>query len=161
LVKLDPALLFVQLLTFGLAVFLLWRFFWKPLARFMGARSAGIERDLTEAQKQRADAEALYGQMKERLAEIDERAAALLALAEEEGRKNRAEVIREAQAEARRMLENASRQIAEEKVRAIRELRAETVNLAALMAEKALKQSLDPELQRRLVDEFARELADG
>jgi F-type H+-transporting ATPase subunit b len=143
LVKLDPALLFVQLLTFGLAVFLLWRFFWKPLARFMGARSAGIERDLTEAQKQRADA------------------AALLALAEEEGRKNRAEVIREAQAEARRMLENASRQIAEEKVRAIRELRAETINLAALMAEKALKQSLDPELQRRLVDEFARELADG
>jgi F-type H+-transporting ATPase subunit b len=161
LIRLDPALIFVQVVTFGLAVFLLWRLFWKPLAKFMRDRRESIERDISESQRARAESEAMYAQMKVRLDEIDERAAAALAVAEEEGRKTRAEIIRDAQAEAKRLLESASRQIAEEKVRAINELRAETVSLATLMAEKALGQSLDAQVQQRLVDDFAKELERG
>jgi F-type H+-transporting ATPase subunit b len=161
LVKIEPGLLFVQLVTFGLAVFLLWRLFWKPLAKFMRDRRENIEHDIAESQRARAESEAMYAQTKQRLDEIDERAAAALAVAEEEGRKTRAEIIREAQAEAKRLLESAGRQIAEEKVRAINELRAETVSLATLMAEKALGQSLDAQVQQRLVDDFAKELERG
>jgi F-type H+-transporting ATPase subunit b len=161
LVKIDFVLLGIQLATFGFAVFLLWRLFWKPLAKFMRDRREGIEHDLAEAQRSRTESEAMYAQMKERMSEIDERAAAAIAVAEEEGRKSRAEIIRDAQAEAKRLLEGASRQIVEEKVKAIGELRAETVNLAALMAEKALGQSLDSKVQQRLVDDFAKELDRG
>jgi F-type H+-transporting ATPase subunit b len=159
LVKIDPALLFVQLLTFGLAVLILWRFFWKPLTRFMDARRRAIEQDIATAKQSRAAADGLEEEYRARLARIDEEAQAIMKRAADEGRSVKDEILREAQAEARRMLESTGRRIAEERVRAVRELRAETVSLAVLMAERAMKQTVDPKLQDRLVTEFARELA--
>lgn len=159
MVKIDPALLFVQLLTFGLAVLILWRFFWKPLTRFMDARRRAIEQDIATAKQSRAAADGLEEEYRARLARIDEEAQAIMKRAADEGRSVKDEILREAQAEARRMLESTGRRIAEERVRAVRELRAETVSLAVLMAERAMKQTVDPKLQDRLVTEFARELA--
>jgi F-type H+-transporting ATPase subunit b len=161
LVKIDLSLLFVQLLTFGLAVLVLWRFFWNPLAKFMVARRHAIERDIAAARESRESADNLQAQLSERLAEIDAKAANLLQKATEEGRLAHEQILAEAQAEARRLLDNAGRQIAEEKVRAIRDLRAETVALSMLIAEKALKQSVDAQVQHRLVDQFVTELKNG
>jgi F-type H+-transporting ATPase subunit b len=160
-VSIEPGLLLVQFATFGFAVFLLWRLFWKPLTRFMAARRRSIEEDIETAQQSRAAASEMEEQLRRRLAEIDTEAGALIRQATDEGKRAREDTVREAQTEARRLIESAGRQIAEEKARAIRELRAETVTLATLMAEKALRQSLDPKQQERLVDEFAHELDHG
>ena len=161
MVSISWPLLGIQLATFVLAVFLLWRLFWKPLTKFMAARRQGIADDIEAAQQSRAAADAIEDQLRRRLADIDAEAGALIRRATDEGKRARDEMVREAQAEARRLIDVAGRQITEEKARAIRELRAETVSLATLMAEKALRQSLDPALQRRLVDDFARELGNG
>jgi F-type H+-transporting ATPase subunit b len=161
LVKIDLALLFVQLLTFGLAVLVLWRFFWNPLTKFMAARRHAIERDIATARETRESAEQLQAQLTEQLAEIHAQAERLLQAASEEGKRTREQILQEAQAEARRLLDSAGRQIAEERVRAIRDLRAETVALSMLIAEKALKQSVDAQVQHRLVDEFVTELKQG
>jgi F-type H+-transporting ATPase subunit b len=161
LVKIDPALLLIQLVTFGLAVAVLWRFFWKPLAKFMAARQHAIERDIAAARENRETSEQMQTQLAHRLAEIDAEAARLLQQASDDGKLAREQILKEAQAEARRLLDNAGRQIAEEKARAIRDLRAETVALSMLIAEKALKQSVDVQVQHRLVDEFVTELKHG
>ncbi len=159
--RIDPALLFIQAVTFGLAVAVLWRFFWKPLAKFMAARQHALERDIAAARESRETTEQLQAQLAHRLAEIDAEATRLLQKASDEGRLAREQILKEAQAEARRLLDNAGRQIAEEKARAIRDLRAETVALSLLIAEKAMKQSVDAQVQHRLVDEFVTELKHG
>ena len=161
MVSIDPVLLLVQLGTFLVAVFLLWRFLWKPLAKFMEARRYAIEQDIENARKNRETAEQLRAQIDLRLAEIDTEARRLLQVANDESKRTREQILKEAQAEARRLLDNAGRQIAEERVRAIRDLRAETVALSLLIAEKALKQSVDAQVQHRLVDEFVTELKHG
>jgi F-type H+-transporting ATPase subunit b len=158
LVKIDLPLLFIQLVTFGLAVLVLWRFFWRPLVRFMAARRHAIERDIATARESRESADHLRAQLSEQLAGIEAKAARLLQKASEDGKLTREQILKEAQAEARRLLDNAGRQIAEEKARAIRDLRSETVALSVLIAEKALKQSVDAGVQHRLVDEFVAEL---
>ena len=159
--KIDPALLFIQAITFGLAVLVLWRFFWKPLAKFMETRRYAIEHDIETARQSRESAEQLQAQLTQRLAEIDTEAWRLLQLASDEGKRTREQILKEAQDEARRLLDNAGRQIAEARVRAIHDLRAETVALSMLIAEKALKQSVDAQVQHRLVDEFVAELNRG
>jgi F-type H+-transporting ATPase subunit b len=161
LIKLDLTLLFVQLLTFGVAVLVLWRFFWKPLVKFMAARRHSIERDIVMARESRTSSEQLEARLEQRLSEVDAEAARLLQQASDDGKLAREQILKEAQAEARRLLDNAGRQIAEEKARAIRDLRAETVALSMLIAEKALKQSVDVQVQHRLVDEFVTELKHG
>ena len=159
--KIDPALLFIQAATFGLAVLVLWRFFWKPLAKFMEARRHAIEQDIETARKNRERAEQLQGGLEKRLAEIGAEASRLLQKASDESKRTGEQILQEAQVEARRLLDNAGRQIAEERTRAIRDLRAETVALSLLIAEKALKQSVDAQVQHRLVDEFVTELKLG
>jgi F-type H+-transporting ATPase subunit b len=160
-VSIDWGLLFIQAVTFGVAVLTLWRFFWKPLAKFMEGRRYAIEHDIATARKDRETAERLRAQLEKRLAEINAEAASLLHKASDEGKRTREQILKEAREEAQRLLDNAGRRIAEEQARAVRDLRAETVALSMLIAEKALKQSIDARVQHRLVDEFIAELKLG
>ena len=154
MIDINPALLGVQMATFLLAIVILWRFLWKPLAKFMEKRTHGIEQDIANAKKSREQAEELEAQFRARLAQIDEEARGILRRAADESKQMRDRMLSEAQEEARRLIDNASRQIETDKRHAIRELRTETVRLAVLIAEKALKQSVDLEVQERLISEF-------
>ena len=154
MINIDPALLGVQIATFLLAIVILWKFLWKPLAKFMEKRTRGIEQDIANARKSREQAEEIEAQFKARLAQIDEEARGILRHAADEGKQLHDRMLADAHEEARRLVENASRQIDTDKRHAIRELRTETVRLAVLIAEKAMKQSVNPEVQERLVQEF-------
>lgn len=154
MIDINPALLGVQMATFLLAIVILWKFLWKPLAKFMEKRTRAIEQDLANAKKSREQAEELEAQFRARLAQIDEETRAILRRAADESKQLRDRMLFEAQEEARRLIQNASRQIETDQRHAIRELRTETVRLAVLIAEKALKQSVDPEVQERLIKEF-------
>jgi len=154
LIDINPALLGVQMATFLLAIVILWKFLWKPLAKFMEKRTRGIEQDIANAKKSREEAEEIEAQFKSRLAQIDEETRVILRRAADESKQLRDRMLAEAQEEARRLIQNASRQIETDKRHAIRELRTETVRLAVLIAEKAMKQSVDQEVQERLIKEF-------
>jgi len=154
MIDINPGLLFVQIATFLFAIVILWKFLWKPLAKFMEKRTHAIEQDIANAKKSREQAEEMEAQYKARLAQIDEEARGILRHAADEGKQLRDRMLADAHEEARRLVENASRQIETDQRHAIRELRAETVRLAVLIAEKALKQSVDPEVQERLIKEF-------
>lgn len=161
MVDINPALLFVQAATFLLAILILWRFLWKPLAKFMDKRTRGIELDLANAKKSRELAEELEAQYKARLAQIDEETRDILRRTADESKQLRERMLADAQEEARRLVKNAGHQIEADKRNAIRELRAETVRLAMLIAEKALRQSVDQRVQDRLVREFVDGLRNG
>ena len=158
MVSIQPALLLVQLLTFGAAVFLLWKFFWKPLNRFMKNRSDRIEYDIRSAGELKTEAESLKRRWDEQMAEAEAKARVIIQQGVEQGGRRREEIVRDAEAEAKRMLDDAGDRIAEERRRTARELRTETVTLAMLIAERALKQSVEPAVQERLVKEFAERL---
>lgn len=158
MVSIQPALLLVQLLTFGAAVFLLWKFFWKPLNRFMKNRSDRIEYDIRSAGELKTEAESLKRNWDKQMVEAEAKAQVIIQQGVEQGGRRREEIVRDAEAEAKRMLDDAGDRIAEERRRTARELRTETVTLAMLIAERALKQSVEPTVQERLVKEFAERL---
>ena len=158
MVSIEPVLLLVQLLTFGAAVFLLWKFFWKPLNRFMKNRADRVDYDIRSAHELRTEAEALKGKWDSQMAEAEAKAQVIIQQGVEQGGRKRDEIVRDAEAEAKRRLDDAGDRIAEERRRTARELRTETVALAMLIAERALKQSVDPAVQARLVKEFAEKL---
>jgi F-type H+-transporting ATPase subunit b len=158
LVRIEPALLIVQLVTFGLAVLLLWRFFWKPLNRFMKNRADRIDYDIRSAGELKTEAENLKRKWDAQMAEAEARAQVMIQQGIEQGGQRRDEIVRDAEAEARRLLDDAGDRIAEERRLTARELQTETVALAMLIAERALKQSVDPAVQARLVKEFAEKL---
>jgi F0F1-type ATP synthase membrane subunit b/b' len=76
LVSIEPVLLLVQLLTFGAAVFLLWKFFWKPLNRFMKNRADRIDYDIRSAGELKTEAENLKRKWNAQMAEAEAAQAA-------------------------------------------------------------------------------------
>ena len=158
MIEINPSILLVQIITFLVAVWVLWRFFWGPLKDFMKKRQDGIARQLEEAARGRQEAARLEEAYKKLLENINRERLEMLEKATRDGEKERSELIKKAHEETRQMLERARAEIAEERAATARQLRGEVASLAVMIAEKILKETVDKKVQERLLKEFSDEL---
>ena len=147
----NAGLVFWTAVTFGIVLFLLWRYAWGPIARALEEREDNISSSIQRAEKALAEAKQVQAdnQKARREAEREARDSAE-ALREEEVEKTRAKI--------RQMQEQAQAEIEREKQGALEELREEVADLAIQAASKILKEDLDQDRQRRLVDDFIDDL---
>ena len=96
-----------------------------------------------------------------RKADIDKEAEAILDDARKKAKKQEAEILEEARAEAGRILERASREIDLEKKKALEDVKTEIVSIASLMAGKAVAASMDVKLQDSLIQETLKEMGES
>ena len=68
--------------------------------------------------------------------------------------------MEEAKTEAARIIERANREIELEKKKAMDDLKQDVVNIAALMAQKAIGNSIDVKIQDTLIDETLKEMGE-
>jgi F-type H+-transporting ATPase subunit b len=121
----------------------------------MEERKNLIEEDINKAKQSRESASKFEQEYKIRLTQIDEEAKSILQKAVIEGKKNKEDIIKEAQEEAKKIIEKAKGEIDKEKLQIKNELQKEVVGLSILMAEKILKESVNKQIQQKLLNEFA------
>lgn len=151
----DLWLLLWQAAAFGILIFLLWRFAYKPVLTTLDQRADRIRESMTQAE-----------QIKRELSEAQQRAQAILNEARTEAEQLRAQnqqagqrMIAAAQAEAReqreKMINDARAQIQAETERAKLELRQEVGRLAIMAATRLIGQELttNPNLHQQLIDD--------
>ena len=92
---------------------------------------------------------------------FDKEAEAILDDARKKAKKQEAEILEEARAEAGRILERASREIDLEKKKALEDVKTEIVSIASLMAGKAVAASMDMKLQDSLIQETLKEMGES
>ena len=81
--------------------------------------------------------------------------------ARKKAKKQEAEILEEARAEAGRILDRASREIDLEKKKALEDVKTEIVSIASLMAGKAVAASMDVKLQDSLIQETLKEMGES
>lgn len=148
-------LFFWQTLLFGLLLFLLWKFAWKPILKAVNDREEGIKNALDaadaakkEMQNVTADSEKL---LKEARAERD----ALLKEARELKEGIVSEAKEQAKIEGDKMIKQAQATIESEKKAAVADIKAQVANLSLEIAEKVIKEELsDTKKQQKLVDDM-------
>jgi F-type H+-transporting ATPase subunit b len=134
----DWVTLALQTVNFGILVWLLHRFLYKPVLRMIDARRAEIDKRFEDAGKAQAAARAgLDAVASERAAVAAERAAALKAAAAEAetaaaGRREKAEQ------EASTLLEEARKSLAAERAAAIAETRRAAIDLGVEIARRLI-----------------------
>lgn len=158
MIEINYYILIVQMVTFLAAVFILWKFMWGPFTAFLETRKASIESDIASAESGKAEALKLEAEYKELLRALKSDRQSSIDKAKMDGEVERKGIITKAHDEARRMLENAEAKLKEEEKKAGLELRRETASLSVLLAEKILKQSIDKDVQARLLKEFSQEI---
>ncbi|HOT23791.1 MAG TPA: F0F1 ATP synthase subunit B [Thermoleophilia bacterium] len=146
------------LITFGLSVFILWKFAFGPLQRVIDERRARIQESMDAAEQTRAEAQSLLEEYKETLAQARGEAEAILERSRSAGEAAKAEIIAQSRAQAERMLGRAHEQIERETRAALQELKAQVAELTLLATEKVAARSLSEADQRRLIDEALADL---
>jgi F-type H+-transporting ATPase subunit b len=130
---------------------------WKRVPAVIGAaldrKIAGISGQLDEARRLRSEAEALRAEYEAKQASAEADAAMLIERARHE-----AEAIRvQAEADAARLIERrthmAEDRIAAAERTALAEVRAKAVDVAAAAAERLIRERLDADADRAMIDE--------
>ena len=153
LVTPDIGLRFWMCLSFGIVVFLLSKFAWKPILGAVKTREQSIADALNEAKKMRDDMAKMSASNEEVMRQARAERDTLLKEARDIRDKEIAEAKSKAKAEADAMLGRAREDIRNEKNAAIVELRNQVADLSVQVAERILKEKLgDAATQKALVD---------
>ena len=154
MITVNPGILLAQLITFLVAVFILWKTAWKPLSQMMRLRQEKIRSELNEAERSQKETRKMEEDYQQRLKDLHRETTELLSQAKQEGMKMREEIINQARAEAGEALRKARLELKSEQNRMLAELRAETTLLSLEIAEKAIHRVLDERDREKLFQEI-------
>jgi F-type H+-transporting ATPase subunit b len=149
--------LIAQIVCFVILLALLIGFGYKPIQKMLDERSKRIKEGLDKAELAKEAAAKAEQEVQRRLDEARREGQTILAQAYEMGERLKAEAREEAKREAEAFIQRARAEIELERDEAIDRLRAEFADLAILAAERVIKEALDKEAHRRLIDEVLEE----
>jgi F-type H+-transporting ATPase subunit b len=142
LIQPGIGLIFWMTISFGLVVFLLGKYAWKPILKSLKEREDSIDQALHAADKAREEMKLLQSDNEKLLREAKNERDAIL----NEARKIREKMIEEARTkaneESQRIVENAKERIENEKMAAITELKNQIALLSIEIAEKLIREEL-------------------
>ena len=152
-------LIFWQLVTFMIVLFLLTKFAWKPIMNALHEREASIENALSAAERAKLEVQGMKAENEKLLAEARLERDKILKDAAEAGN-NLVETARsKANEEGARMIANAREAIENEKLAAITEVKNMAAALSVDIAERILRRELsDPQAQQALAQDYISEV---
>lgn len=151
--------LFVLLNT--LTIFLVGKkFLFGPVMKMIRDRQEEIDGMYAKASDTQAQAMDLQNQYQEKMEKAAQAATELVQEAVARGQHREEQILREAQAQAVRLKQQAAEEIAQEKKKALNDAKDEISDLAMAIAGKVIGRSLDTQDQSRLVEDFINELGE-
>jgi F-type H+-transporting ATPase subunit b len=157
MLTISPGLLVWTLITFALALFILWRYVFGPVQRIIDERRERVQESLDTADATRQEAAKLLEEYKETLARVRAEADEILERSRRAGEATRAEVVGDARKEAERLVGKAHEQIERDTQAALQTLRDEVAGITLLAAQKVAGRSLTEKDHQRLIEEALRE----
>jgi F-type H+-transporting ATPase subunit b len=151
----------VELITFLVMLAILARWVYPEIVRLAEARQRAVAQQLEEAEKARKDAEARLEEAKQKLDEARRTAQQVVDQATKTGEQVRQDLKTKAEDDARRIGENARKEIEAERSRAMQSARDEVADLVVVATQKVIGESLDDPRHRQLIDRAIKEVAGG
>jgi F-type H+-transporting ATPase subunit b len=149
----------VEVIAFGIIVWVLAKFVIPPINKAMTARQDAIRTQFAELDDAKDDAHKAEEEFKAQIADARKQAAKIREEANEQGNQIVAEAREKANVEASRIIEHGHAQIEAERKQAVASLRAEVGTLATELAGRIVGESLqDDERSTRVVDRFLADL---
>lgn len=145
-------LIFSLLIFLGLCAILL-KFAWKPIMEGLDAREKRISDDIENARLASEQAQTNLKQYEDKLAVVDEEAAAIIAEAKNDALAAKEKIVGEAKDEAQREREKAFADIASAKEAAVRDLAEKSVDSAVSLAGNIVGRSLDKSDHSNLIEQ--------
>src|SRR5215208_3336932 len=142
---LNTSLIFWEVITFFILLFLLVRYVYPPIREQIQRRQSEIEQAIDEAQKTRAEARELLAEYRRQIEEARSEARHILDEARKQGEAARERAKREAREEGDRIIQRAREEIERE--------RDAVADMVILTSERIIGHELDRDEHERLISE--------
>jgi F-type H+-transporting ATPase subunit b len=126
----------------------------KPLSQALNDRIKSIKDQLTELEDRKKEAEKQLAEYNEKFLKLDQEAEKIIAEYVKQGNEAKVRIIQEAEAAAKKLEEQARRNIENEFEKTKQVLRGEVLAQALEKAEENIKKKITAKDQNRLVDEY-------
>ncbi len=158
LIKVVPGLMIWTLVSFGITFLVLRRFAFGPIQKIIDERRQRIRQALEEADNARTEARKMLDEHRAMMAEARGKAEEILVEARKVAEAQKKRLRDELEADRQRRLEETTRQIEAETVRALELIRAEVADLTVIATQKVTGKVLDQADHKRLIEEAIGEL---
>ena len=136
------------------------KFLFKPVMKIITDRQQEIDNMYADAGAAKEQAQQLQESYQQKLSAAQETSDRIVKEAVARGQSREEQIIRDANAQAAAIMDKASRDIAQEKKKAINDAKNEISDLAMAIAGKVVERELKDSDQASLIDGFIRELGD-
>jgi F-type H+-transporting ATPase subunit b len=158
MIDINFPILFVQMATFLIATFVLWKTCWKSICAMLLERRERIKKDLELVEQTRQSVERLRQDYEYKLAQMQKEAEGIIASARAEAQSQKDQILKAAQDEARAVRMKADAQIKDEYRHLLQDLYSEVSDLTVLLTEKIVAKSATRELHDKVFNETMKEL---
>lgn len=152
----DWKLFLAQAVNFLILLFILRRYAYRPMLEFLEKRSERIEKGLQDAEAATKKLSEMEEKEKKVLMVARSEAKTLIEAAETAAKKRDAEHLLVTEDKAKRFLEEARTKIEEEKKKVLLEAKQEIVEVVALSVEKILKEKVDKEKGKEIIEKMGK-----
>ena len=154
----EPGLALWTLVAFSLVFLILRKYAWPAITEAMETREEKIAESMDRAEKALAEAKQISADNQKARREAEQEAQHILREAREASERLRSDELDKTRGQIKQSLEAAQAEIEREKQSAIEHLRTEVTELAIQAAGKILRENMDNDRQRKLVDKFIGDL---
>jgi len=154
LVTIIPWTFIAQILNLFIQMYLVKRFLFKPIKEILAKRQALSDEQLENARASRAEADALKEQYENSMAEAKAQANEIITTATRTAEQKSDEILQDAARKAAAAKVKAESEIAQERKKAVNELKNEIGGIAVDLAGKVIEREISEADNRKLIDEF-------
>lgn len=158
LVTVNPVTLIAQICNLFIQLFLAKKFFLDKVKAILDQRREAADKEITDAQAARAEAEEIKKTYEQNMLEARAKADDLLLNAQRTANSRSEEIIGQAQQAAAQIKQKAAADIEMEKKKALNDAKNEISGLALAIAGKVVARELNAADQEQMIDRFINEL---
>lgn len=154
LVGLVPWTFVAQCCNLFIQIYLIKKFLFKPVNDILEKRRAAADAEIQDAAKAKEEADAIKSEYEENMRQAREKASEILTEAQKSADLQSEQILNEAARQASAIKEKAEKDIAQEKRKAVNEIKDEIGGMAVEIAGKVIEREIDEKDHSKLIDDF-------
>lgn len=161
LITLDGWTFLAQICNLMIQLLIFKMFLLKPIKQVIADRKAKADSEIADAQKLRTEAEAMKAEYEQNLQNARTEANQIVAAAQKTATARSEEIVGEARAQAAALKQKAEADIAQERKKAVNEVKDEIGGIAMEIASKVVEREISEKDHKDLIDEFIKNVGEA
>ena len=161
MITLDGWTFLAQICNLMIQLVIFKKFLLKPIKQVIADRKAKADSEIADAQKLRTEAEAMKAEYEQNLQNARTEANQIVATAQKTATARSEEIVGEARAQAAALKQKAEADIAQERKKAVNEVKDEIGGMAMEIASKVVEREIKEADHQDLIDEFIKNVGEA